>query len=165
MRRITLLVAGVLALALAVPGIASAHHGHHHRHRHKAHHARIEHLGATSAIDPNAPATGDAGTVASFTGGVLTIALADGSTVSGKVTDRTEIECETTAPTATASHDGGGWGDDDQGDGEDHGCQSQSPCTVADLVPGATVHEADLRIGGGGSEFERIALVKQAQAQ
>jgi hypothetical protein len=169
MRRIMLLVVGVLALALAVPGIASAHRGHHHRHHHKAHHVRIKHIGAKSATDPAAPATGDAGTVASFTGGVLTITLADGSTVSGKVTDQTEIECETAAPVATASHHGGGWGDDDHGDGqglgEHHRCHGQSACTVADLVPGAVVHEADLRIGGGGAAFEKVTLVKQTQTQ
>jgi hypothetical protein len=170
------LIAGVLALALAVPGMASAH-GRHHRHHHKAHHARVKHIGAKSANDPVTPATGDAGTVASFTGGVLTIALADGSTASGKVTDQTEIECETAAPTtpgptAAAAHDGG-WGDgqgaddqgDDQGDrgdGGHHRCHGQSACTVADLVPGAVVHEADLRIGAGGSVFEKVTLVKQA---
>jgi hypothetical protein len=36
----------------------------------------------------------DAGTVASFTGDVLTITLARGGTLSAKVTDETEIECD-----------------------------------------------------------------------
>jgi hypothetical protein len=181
MRRIPLLVAGVLALALAVPAAASAH-GHHHRHHHKAkaHHARVRHFGGhASASDPGVP---DAGTVTSFADGTLTLTLADGSTVSGKVTADTEIDCvpagTTPSPTAAAAHDGS-WGDgggqsgdrgddqsgDDQsGDDEgDHGhCSGASACTASDLVPGAVVHEALLKIGADGAEFELVVLVKQA---
>ncbi len=179
MRRILLLVAGLLALALAVPGAASAH-GHHHRHHHKvkAHHTRLKHFGAAANTSPSTPsAPGDAGRVASFTGGVLTITLADGSTVSGKVTNDTEINCvpavQTPTPTAGTARDGGGSGDqgdqgDDQGDqsgGDHHGrCHGQSACTVADLVPGAVVHEAILKIGANGAEFKLVLLVKQQPA-
>jgi hypothetical protein len=171
-RRILLLVIGALALAIAVPSVASAH-GRHHHHHHKAKHARVKHFGGKANVDPAGPAApGDAGTVASFdqTTGLLTIALADGSTVSGKVTSDTNINCIPAQPTATASHDGGSdnQGDDDQGDqgdqsGDHHEghCSGQSACTAADLVPGAVVHEAILKIGSTGAEFKLVLLVKQ----
>ena len=184
MRRILLLVIGVLALAIAVPSVASAH-GRHHHHHHKAKHARVKHFGGKANVDPAGPAApGDAGTVASFdqTTGLLTLTLADGSTVSGKVTSDTNINCipaqTTPAPTATASHDGGpdnqgdDQGDDDQG-GDDQGdqgdqgdhhsghCGGQTACGVSDLVPGAVVHEAILKLGSNGAEFQLVLLVKQ----
>jgi len=178
MRRIVLLLAGALALALAMPGIASAH-GRHHRHHHhhaKAHHARTEHFGASANTNPSDPGTpGDAGRVASFTNGVLTITLADGSTVTGNVTSDTEINCMGAG--ATASRDGGsgdqgGEGDrqgdqgDDQGGGDDQGDQQgQAPsCGTAQLVAGAAVHEAILKIGPGGAEFKLVLLDEQQAA-
>jgi hypothetical protein len=174
-RRILLLVIGVLALAIAAPSVASAH-GHRHHHHHKAKHARVKHFGGKANVDPAGPAApGDAGTVASFDQGtgVLTLTLADGSTVSGKVTSDTNVNCiaPATGPTATASHDGGSGdqGDDDQGDqGDDQGgdghdghCSGQSACDASDLVPGAVVHEAILKIGSTGAEFKLVLLVKQ----
>jgi hypothetical protein len=102
----------------------------------------------------------NAGTVESFTNGVLTIRLASGGTVSGKVVDgSTQIECKTaptTTPTATASrenesgddnggdnrgsgnsgddngddHSGPGRGDDDPGD-DDHGDRGDDGNEVA----------------------------------
>lgn len=173
MRRILLLVIGVLALAIAVPSAASAH-GRHHHHHHKAKHARVKHFGGKANVDPAGPAApGDAGTVASFdqTTGLLTITLADGSTVSGKVTSDTNINCipaqTTPAPTATASHDGGSGdqggdqGDDDQGDHHSGHCGGQTACDASDLVPGAVVHEAILKLGPTGAEFKLVLLVKQ----
>lgn len=174
MRRILLLVVGMLALAIAVPSVASAHGRHHHRHHHhhKAKHARVKHFGGKATVDPAGPAApGDAGTVASFdqATGVLTIALGDGSTVSGKVTEDTNIGCipagDAGGPTAIASHDGGRGDDegDDQGDdGDHHGrCGGQSACDASDLVPGAVVHEAILKLGSTGAEFKLVLLVKQ----
>jgi len=169
MRRILLLAIGALALAIAAPSVASAHgrhHGHHH-HKHKAKHARVEHFGGNNAsADPAGPAgPGDAGTVASYdqTTGLLTLTLADGSTVSGKVTADTTIGCVASgAPTATASHHGD-WGDDDQGDDHDGGrCGGTSACDASDLVTGAVVHEAVLKLGSNGAEFKLVLLVKQA---
>src|SRR3954451_5934247 len=55
----------------------------------------------------------NAGTIASFDNGVLTINLAGGGTLTGMVTQDTEIECP---DTAQASDDGGG---DHQGGGDD----------------------------------------------
>lgn len=193
MRRILLLAVGALTLALAVPSIASAH-GRHHRHGHhhaKAHHARVEHFQGSANTDPAGPAgPGDAGTVQSFDGTVLTIALADGSVVRGNVTSDTEINCM--GPSAQASRDGGSGdsssGDDqgdqntqggdqqgqdqgDQGDqnqgGEDQGDQQgQAPtCDTTSLTPGTPVHEAILKISAsGGATFKLVLLDPQQQA-
>jgi len=177
MRRILLLAVGALALALAVPSIASAH-GRHHRHRHhhaKAHYARVERFHGSVNTDPAGPAgPGDAGTVQSFDGTVLTIALADGSFVRGNVTSDTEIDCM--GPQAQASRDGGS-GDsasgEDQGDQEDqnHGGddqgdqQGQAPtCDTTRLTPGTPVHEAILKIGASGGATFKLVVLDQQQA-
>jgi hypothetical protein len=61
-----------------------------------------------------------AGTIASFTNGVLTINLFGGGSIAGQVTDATELKCESTA-TASSDGDGGnsgpGGGDDKSGSG------------------------------------------------
>jgi hypothetical protein len=126
MKRILLTAMASSALALAAPAMASAHHGSHHagarhssshkRHAKRAHLVRFTsstvagtHSGASAT-----PATGETvGTVTSFTGGVLTLTLTDNSTVSGKVTERTEIKC------GPAGGSPGESGDDDQGGGDD----------------------------------------------
>ena len=178
MRRILLLAIGVLTLALAVPSLASAHGRHHgHHHRHKAKQANIRHFGAkANASDPSTP---DAGTVDSFADGTLTIRLGNGNTVSGAVDQDTVINCIPSQPTAaTASHDEGddnqgdqsgddnqgddnqgddNQGDDDQGD-DDHGDRGQAACDQSDLVAGATVHVAILKLGGDGSTFTLVVL-------
>jgi len=148
-----------------------------------------------------------AGHVASFDGTTLTITLNDNSTVSGAVTDATEIKCEGAddAHAATLRSEGGEdesgddssgsgdgedrsgdddhsgdnsgpsvnsgpgnatedeQGDDDQGeddDGDDDGAAPQPTCTKADLVEGAVVHEADLKVTSAGKVFEEVELVK-----
>lgn len=59
-----------------------------------------------------------AGTVTSFTAGVLTLTLFDGTTLAAKVDDSTELECKSPAPapaapaTASAARHGDGGGDD-----------------------------------------------------
>jgi hypothetical protein len=190
MRRMLLAACASSMLALAVPSLASAHHGkcHHHHHacshvRH-AHHARVLKFGAalsTSTTSPSAPVSEEtAGKVAKFEGGVLTITLNDGSTVSGKVTERAQIRCE--SATSTESSDDDDQGDDNSGDGDsshssvrlgsrgddmsageddgdDDGGQA-SPCTSAALVAGTTVREAELSIGGGGAVWEHIDLIQ-----
>jgi hypothetical protein len=195
MRRVFFTAVASSALALAVSGVASAQHGkRHHWHRassHKRHHrhAHIVRFGTLAASTPSSsassPATpsSPAGTVASFTGGVLTIMLADKSTVSGKVTEQTELECQSPAPTASASsHDGGDDGDrhdssgstssqqagsqsgddeqgddqdDDQGDDEQGAQQS---CTTAALETGAVVQEAELSISSAGAVWHKVEL-------
>lgn len=201
MRR-TIITAAALT-ALVVPGAAIAshpgehqqghevHHGVHHKRHHR--HAHIVRFGAVtssapvsgtsspSATQPAGPTDETAGTIASFTNGTLTITLKDGSTVSGKVTEATEIECR--AAMASAASDGHG----DQGDqGDDHGDGGQSnsgpgedeqddvsghddgdddapqqpaaSCTSAALVSGAVVREAELRVSSAGAVWQKVEL-------
>lgn len=115
----------------------------------------------------------NAGKIVSFENGVLTIQTFDGANVSGTVNELTKIECgegDDDAPPASqvaAAHDHGGEGDDgpsgggsgedsDDGPGTDDGPGEDGGCTVADLLPGATVHEATLVDGA----FTEIELVK-----
>jgi hypothetical protein len=122
-----------------------------------------------------------AGTVTSFTGGVLTIDLANGSSVTGKVTAATEIKCES-EDNEEGDHRNRGRGhsarngDDDgpnhdvnddhgndDGDSNDHDdgeAGDGRACTTADLVAGARVHEAELRTTADGLVFEEIELLK-----
>ena len=201
MRRSLLTATGITALALAMPGAALAHHGHGHHHHHKArahaHHAkfRMVHIGSVTTTTPPTPATPtpptpeNAGTVTSYTGGVLTLTLNDNSTVSGKVTNETRIRCVKATPTTPPTTEPGaeGPGDDNgQGDDQNRGDMSQQqgdhgqgewrhgdddddgpgagepepPCDSSSLVPGAVVRAAELRIGPAGTEFESVLLVR-----
>jgi hypothetical protein len=123
----------------------------------------------------------NAGTVASFTGGVLTIKLAKGGTLSGLVTPDTEIECDGPATASSASgdddhgdgdhqdgdhqdgdhqdgdHRGGVQGNDDDGD-DDHGDDDQSSCDATALTVGRTVAEAELKAANGQAVFEKVEL-------
>jgi hypothetical protein len=200
MRR--MIVTAVAAMALAVPGAAIASHQNEHEgthdqgQHHKRHHVRRQHrshlvtFGAAASSTPPAPTgTGSpapvasssdetAGTVASFSGATLTIALSDGSTVSGKVDSTTEIECRSTM--AIASRHGDQGDDNDQGDDRGHDGQSNSGpgdgrqgaddgrdnddqdeaehCTTAALVPGAVVREAELSVSNAGGVWEKVEL-------
>jgi len=177
------------AVALAAPGVASAHHSKHHSSRHKRHgHAHLVKFGtfgtasgptSASGPTPTSPSTETAGTVTSFTGGVLTITLKDGSTVSGKVTEQTELECQSaTSPTGTDGDDEGS-GDDSSSpesgehsspvahessdggggdDGDDGGASSS--CTTAALVPGAVVGAAELKISAAGAVWDKVELIQ-----
>ena len=140
MRRYLFSLLSILALAAVVPAIAFAHSGDRRgdrhdqgrdrieiRHRYHRRHDRVEHF-RDHAATPGRTAA-DAGTVKSFKAGVLTIALTDGSAVSGRVNRQTEIECQAMNDHFTRD-DGGpgpsGNGGGDQGDhrgdqGEDRG--------------------------------------------
>jgi hypothetical protein len=155
-----------------------------------------------------------AGTIASFDAdtGRLTIDLFGTDTISGFVTDSTEIECEGSV-SASASDSGSGSGeaepgDDDGGHGEEEpgddnggdgdnsgpgsgdesgddnsgpsdnsgpGSESSGPghdgdddgehgddddrlCTTAELVPGAVVEEAELKLEDGKATFREVEL-------
>lgn len=156
MRRL-LLAVGLLTFALAVPTVASAHGRHHHRHHHHKH-----------AHAHRALMTGDAaGTIASFDGTTLTITLKDGSTVSGAVTDDTDIHVIEVTPAATVSdHGGDDESDDPGGDGRwwDHhrSCGSDDGDTT-DLVAGATVWKASLELGPDGATWEKVKLLVPQQ--
>ena len=119
--------------------------------------------------DTDDDGTGDdsevTGTVVSFANNVLTIQLrgTGAGTVSGTVTDATEIECENgndddAAPTASASHDGSddNSGSGSQSDGSDDGNDDQGDddngnCSTTNLTQGAIVHEAEFRTATDGS--------------
>lgn len=194
MRRTLLTAVGFLTLALAVPGAALAHHGHRH-HKTRAHHAkfRFRHIGAvgagasgpTGATGPSGPpAPENAGTVKLYTPAtnMLELELNDKSIVTGKVTDRTRVECVKATPPAEGEPgdrspgDDNGEGDDqnrgdmsrsDWGDrndgGDDDGGEAgtaEAPCDTSLLVGGAIVRAAELRIGPGGTEFESIVLAR-----
>jgi hypothetical protein len=205
MRR--MIMTAVASVSLAAPGAALAHGVEHHsageRHHHHRGHHRHAHVLAFHAQAPASSTSGagspgstthasedKAGTVASFTGGVLTITLNDGSTVSGKVSERTEIECPA-PPSASAAdfsghesgddngidergddvsgNDGSGKsgpsddgpgdtpGDDDNGN-DDNGDDAAEHCTSAALVPGASVKEALLSVGGEGATWVKVEL-------
>jgi hypothetical protein len=99
----------------------------------------------------------NAGTISSFDGTTLTIDLFGGGTLSGQVTESTEIECDQEDGGAQVSEDGQ---NQDQQGGEDSGSQQSSDdgdagtCGTADLMPGAAVHEADLE----GTAFTKVEL-------
>jgi hypothetical protein len=192
MRRIVM--TAIASVSLAAPSAALAHNGEHHHH-HRGRHHRHAHVlafhaqapaGSTGASAPSTstPSSESAGTVVSFSEGTLTLKLSDGSSVSGKVTERTEIECPAGASSVASAadfrgHDQGddnGRGDDndrfddrgqggpgpsgdDHGDcpGHDAGAQTEH-CTTAALVPGAGVKEAFLSLSGAGAVWVKVEL-------
>jgi hypothetical protein len=117
------------------------------------------------------------GKVESFENGVLTISLFSGGTVSGAVTDETDIECDDDAGDDRGHDEGDGdnqgddgdenEGDDDQGEdhhgrGGDHGHgddEGNEDCGTEALVPGAKVLEAELKISGGEAFWEDVELL------
>jgi hypothetical protein len=128
----------------------------------------------------------NAGTITSFDmeTGRLTIDLFGGETVSGLVSEETEIKCEENGG-ASVSSDGHEAGDDNGGEeeggddnggqveeepGDDNGGDNSGPgnndgeqagennCTTADLVPGAIVQEAELKVANGQATFEEVEL-------
>jgi hypothetical protein len=221
------LALGALAL-LAMPGLAAAKDRNHDRipdRWEKRHHLslevnqahrdqdgdrlrnRAEFLAGDDPRDHDSDDDGvmdggeQAGTIASFDAatGRLVIDLFGTETISGLVTDQTEIECEDHHSSASASNEGPGSGeiepgDDHGGEGEDepgddnggdegaddnsepsdnsgpgsensgpgHGDESDDDedraCTTAELVPGAVVEEAELRIANGQAVFEEVEL-------
>ena len=115
----------------------------------------------------------NAGTVQSFDGTTLTIALASGDTVSGIVDSTTEIKCEDSATATASSHggddpsgddhgSGGGGGTDDpptHDAGDDNGGGTTTTSCGADaLTPGAVVHEAELDTVGGQAVWHEVKL-------
>jgi hypothetical protein len=171
-------IAGLLALALgavallALSGVAVAkdhgrddnggHHGRHHNHGRHHGHFEMREAGTISAFDA--------------TTGKLTITLLDGSTVTGLVTTNTEIKCEgidnrldrrdhgdgggDNSGPGSSGDDNGGRGDDDNG-GEMPPVgtpEGEASCSVASLVPGTVIGDAELHFAGGSAFFEEIEL-------
>jgi hypothetical protein len=178
-RNLLAAVATSSILALAAPSLALAqgrhhHHGARHANTHRRHGHSAHLLTFGGSLTPSGarttPSSG-AATVVSFTEGVLTIELtSDKSLIKGKVTERTELECQP-APGAGSDEQQGGGDDqdrsegvmahssdvgDDQGEDED----AEETCTTAALQPKAVVLRAELRIGENGAEWEKIELQK-----
>ena len=214
LKRTFLTALSAAALALAVPSMAAA--AHHSRTHHRAHHARTHHHShhkAAAVTTVPAPVAGGqpavvhptegtstsqgttptlpapAGTVTSFTAGVLTISLTGGGTQSGLVTEETSIECvSATPPPATEGDDGqaeqapsgsssqfdavhtlGSPSGDEQGqDGQGNQQEGQdsqdgpegTPCTTAALTPGAVVRIAELNVTSAGAVWDRIEIIQ-----
>jgi hypothetical protein len=176
-------IAGLLALALgavallALSGVAVAkdHHGDDHGHgRHHHHHHRfpLQEAGKISSFDA--------------TTGKLTIALPDGEAVTGMVAEDTRIRCERGDDRRFDRRDHGGSGNESGDDNGGHGNEAgddnggdnsgsggpgpsgdgnegegepdEASCTVASLVTGAVVAEAELRLEGGVAAFTEIDL-------
>lgn len=140
--------------------------------------------GGSSADVPTPGGAPDtAGTVKSFEGGILVVELPDHSTVSGHVTERTELRCETSAAPGESGDDGeegAGAGEDSHGGGADSAVRASSredsggggdgeeageddgpppSCTTAALTPGTVVAEAELSVGTSGAVWDRVELI------
>jgi hypothetical protein len=151
------------ALVVAMPATALAHH---HRHHSRIRHEHFGTAGTTTSTTSGDEMQGTAGTVDSFSGGMLKIKLNDqnGTIVSGMVTDATELKCE--APENEVNdndgEDGGSQsGDNTSGDntsGEDQGEDAQM-CTTANLTRGTVVQDAELKISSAGAVWQEVELV------
>ncbi len=174
MRRLVLLGFASCCLLATGPATALARHHHHHARHHVRHHVRR--FGALDAqpSQPTSPTTPSqtAGTIASFSGGVLTIMLNDKSTVSGTVTSDTEIECQGMGndiardggPGSSGGDNGGDNSGDNSGDrgdgGDDQGENDQNgqACGMTALTPGTTVDGAELQLSGSGATWTKVEL-------
>ena len=124
---------GVVILALALPTAALANHHDTSKGTPKASHAF-----------PVVPTPAPAATVTGFTGGVLTLAPAGGGPpISAAVTVQTRLLCVRT--------------------GRGRGFTPPPPCDISQLVSGAGVLSADVRITQGGVEFSDIVLLPAVQ--
>jgi hypothetical protein len=176
MKRMLLSTVTASVLALAAPGMASAaqssksHHRAHHSRTHSRHHVvarpRVLTFGKAAASTrvagsptgspgtpgtPTPPADGSgetAGTVLSFTNGVLTITLTNGTTVSGQVTEKTEVHCQPATPPSTSGED---QGEDESAQGEGSGSGDTQHMRSDGQQPGSGQQgtEGD---GGSGSD-------------
>jgi hypothetical protein len=199
----TVLVTALGALAmLAIPSVAAAKDRNHDRipdRWEKRHHLslrvdqarrdqdgdqlrnRAEFLAGDNPRNPDSDEDGvadgqeNAGTIQSFdpASGKLVIDLFGNGTISGMVTEQTEIQCENEHSSASASdsHQGeeesgddnsgpGSSSSDEQGEpGDDHGDNDGAAnCTTADLTPGAVVQQAELQLENGAATFEEVEL-------
>jgi hypothetical protein len=187
MRKLLVTVVASCALVAVVPASALAHGHHHARHHGRIHHKTFGSDWSQSGSSTSGSTTtgsGDtAGTVQSFTNGVLTILLNDQkTTVTGQVTNGTEIECgapdmsgssgwqghdhggDNTGANNTTGGDnngGGSQGDDDQGQGDDdhNPTVNAQSCDTSALTPGTVVREASLNVSSAGAMWNKLKLV------
>src|SRR5947209_9992535 len=137
MRRVTITLSAVLLLVALAPASSLAR-GHHQRRHHtrthhaKKHHAVLKRFGSDASSGTTSSSSSDtAGTVQSFSGGVLTIMLNDKSVVSGVVNDNTELECTAPEETQTVHEDGDG-GSGDQSSSDDNSGDSSGDQNATD---------------------------------
>jgi hypothetical protein len=93
----------------------------------------------------------------SFEGGVLTIAVGGGRTVSGTVDETTALECPTADDLESAEDDDAAASRNAQDDEEL--TIDETACTEDALVAGGYVHDAVLVVDGGDTFFESVVLV------
>jgi hypothetical protein len=175
MRRTLFTILACTALFVAVPAVALAHNGHRGHHHKRHHRVRHEHfIGHSHSSDVNGVPANEptAGTVTSFTDNVLTITLTNGNTVSGEVTNDTEVKCENAEDfdnngdndvehgDMVRDHGPGGGDDnggDDNGGGDDLGeDNNNATCTI---TPGMAVRKAELQINGDGAFWDEVELI------
>jgi hypothetical protein len=129
MKRMLLALASSATVALLAPAAAAAHHGHHrhhgsHRHASSARILRFGSVSALTAPTTTAPTTTptqeSAGKVVSFEKEVLTIMLNDKSTVSGKVTQDTQLRCQPATPPTEPGDDEQDTDDEGAPEGDKH---------------------------------------------
>lgn len=172
MKRFVLALGASFVLAALVPASALAQHrGHHRRHHARFHHVHVRNFGKSSgsstSTSPTAPTP--AGTIQSFdpTTGMLTIALTNGTTVSGLVTPDTRIivvpppasqsSSSSTGSSTTSGGSCGGW----QGHWSRGGFDQNQPQlgSTSNLTAGATVLAAELRLSSAGAQWEKVVLM------
>jgi hypothetical protein len=148
MRRLVIILsATALVLGVAPAGALARHH--HERHHKRVRHARTERFGRDVTSAPSTSNdVGNAGTVQSFQNGRLTMMLGDGSTVTGAVTNDTEIECAAPGRENAVRHDRNDGSGDQSGDGEDHGGSD-------DQSPGSGDHSSGEDRGDAGERTAR----------
>jgi hypothetical protein len=164
MRRLTITLSAVALVLSIAPAAALARHHHPRHHRRVVHHARIMRLGSDTPTSSGT--TANTVTVQSFQNGLLTLTVGN-STVSGTVTDATEIECAAPEQDQVVHEDGDGGGsgsdngsgdDGDQSSGEQGDDDAASNCSTMNLTGGAVVREAELRITSAGAVFDKVEL-------
>ncbi|HEY2318677.1 MAG TPA: hypothetical protein VGH67_10280 [Solirubrobacteraceae bacterium] len=187
MRRILFTVMAAAALCVAAPTVALAHNGGHH---HKRHHRRVRHeffkahRHDSSGTSGSSSGTSEptAGTVTSFADNVLTITLTNGNTVSGTVTNDSELKCENPQMQngdnsgdnsgddngagdehgdAVFHHGDGGGDNGDQGDDNNQGGDNSNDQTCTP-TPGMAVRKAELTIDGNGAFWSEVELVNSS---
>jgi hypothetical protein len=143
---------------------------------------RGEFKARTDPRDPDSDEDGvddgdeQAGTITTVAGEMVTITLFAGGTVTGRVTDDTDIECETPDDAEQGAReddddDESGGGDDDEGDDDDDrarmargGDDDDDECEPSALAVGAVVHEAELELTSDGASFTELELLIPAGA-
>jgi hypothetical protein len=189
MKRILLAAIASLSLLVALPAISAAapQHSRDHGGRVERHHRgdrdRGDRRRDERRVERFRPeGTGTTGTVQSFQNGVLTIALANGSTVSGTVTANTRVSCESMdnerdfarrdggpgpnggsgSSSGSGSGDNGGnggnGGNDGNGGNGDHHEGNDPQCFAMLQHPGTKVIDAELNIVQGNAFWDEVEL-------